>query len=126
MNTLEHNWRIPAHCDLCSPCYLIRMRKHRDSHSRAYQSGRLQAFALGNPAPLRPVPASRTRTIRVPRSPLTVTIQLPDAPHPVAPDEPVRLKPGQRKRSFSHLQPSRNQFHAQASRSFNPQSRVYQ
>ncbi|KAI1412430.1 hypothetical protein F5Y13DRAFT_200075 [Hypoxylon sp. FL1857] len=121
----QHKWKDPAHCDTCRHCALLRERKLQHSSARALLAGRLRAQALGHPVPPLPrastsrEPTSRTRTFRVP---LAVTIQVPGLADPVAPDEPVRLEPGQRKRSFSHLQPSHNQFHAPASGLLNFQS----
>ncbi|KAI0843728.1 hypothetical protein F5Y06DRAFT_9984 [Hypoxylon sp. FL0890] len=98
------------------------MRINRTSQAVAYRTARRRAWEVGNPVPFALATTYRRRTIRVPRSPLSVAIQLPDAPVPVAPDEPIRLGLGQRKRPFSRLQPSYNQFHAPASDLSNPQS----
>ncbi|KAI1139786.1 hypothetical protein F5Y05DRAFT_332885 [Hypoxylon sp. FL0543] len=122
MGPTDHNWRIPAHYSRCISCSLTRKRINRESQTEAYLHAKIHALAAGAPMPLVSPPTYRRRAIRVPRGPLTVTIQLPDLPFPVEPDEPVRLGLGQRKRPFSQVQPSRNQIHAPAPSLFDPQS----
>ncbi|KAI1803825.1 cysteine proteinase [Daldinia bambusicola] len=93
MASTQHDWRNPTHCTFCSTCRNVRVNINREAHARAHQEAQVQAQAVGNPS--HPAPLHRSRVIRIPRTKQSVTIQLPNLPHPVAPDEnlgPIRSR----------------------------------
>ncbi|KAI0850050.1 cysteine proteinase [Daldinia vernicosa] len=90
-----HNWRIPVHCIFCSHCRAIRANINREAHDQAHLNAQAHAQDIGISP--RPAPLHRSRVIKIPRSKLSVTIQLPNLKHPVAPDDSSTL-PRSRKR----------------------------
>ncbi|KAI1649481.1 cysteine proteinase [Daldinia loculata] len=90
-----HDWRIPVHCIFCSHCRAIRASINREAHDQAHLNAQVHAREVGNSS--RPAPLHRARVIKIPRSNLSVTIQLPNLQHPVAPDDKSTL-PKSRKR----------------------------
>ncbi|OTB14784.1 hypothetical protein K445DRAFT_23308 [Daldinia sp. EC12] len=99
MASPQHDWRNPTHCIFCSRCRNARVAINREVHALAHQEAQIHAQEVGNSP--RPAPLHRSRVIRIPRTSQSVTIQLPNLPRPVAPDEnlgPIRS----RKRARPH------------------------
>lgn len=99
-----HNWEDPRHCIHCAPCRTRRMHFLRHKQAEAHQTGILYALDAGRTN--LPAPTYRTRAIKVPRSNRSVTIQVPDLPHPVVPAE---SSPGPVTRKRPYWQPEHNE-----------------
>ncbi|KAI2617426.1 cysteine proteinase [Hypoxylon sp. NC1633] len=89
-----HNWRNPSHCRFCNLCRVARLRKTHEAHLNAHIGGKNTASEIGNSS--FPTPAPILRSLRVPRSNRTVTIQLPDSERRVAPTDRPTPRPSKR------------------------------